>query len=153
MPEITKAVGWSTTQFLTILGVLLTKTTIRDVLLFPSPAINTWWVHKRLHEFISIFMNYMVHDIMFVLSLFLTTTGVNSFFLPCKCIFINKDWEKSNQNSLWSYNLLYIFVATNQYVVLFKVLTFWRVLLTEVCYCSPLYGILIILRGMVMKMI
>ena len=33
-----------------------------------------------------------------------------------------------------------LLVATNQYVLLFKLLTFWGVLLTETCYCSRLYG-------------
>ena len=43
----------------------------------------------------------------------------------------------------------YILVATNQDVLLFKLLTSWGgatnrdVLLTEACYCSRLYGILI----------
>ena len=140
-----------------------------------------WWVHKRLHELISIFVNYMVH-IMYLctfiyhdFSLFLKTNGVKSF--------INKDWEKSYQNSWgsyilvgkvndlqrlkfiyaafnlirilnswgsyilvrkvddfdWTYNLgsdmkYILVVATNQDVLLFKLLTFFGVLLTETCY-------------------
>ena len=36
----------------------------------------------------------------------------------------------------------YIFVATNQDVLLFKLLTFFGVLLFEACYCLQLYGIL-----------
>ena len=43
--------------------------------------------------------------------------------------------------SIWfKKNSLWLIVATIQDVLLFKLLTFWGVLLTEACYCSRLYG-------------
>ena len=135
------------------------------MLLLLCQKLIKWWVHKRLHEFSSIFVNLPW------LALFLKTPLKNvlksfdgAFLLSCKCIFISKNWKKSDSwgsyNSWESYNswgsyilvgkvdgfrfdlLAWIiygvhtfwYVATNQDVLLFKLLTFWGVLITDTCY-------------------
>ena len=40
------------------------------------------------------------------------------------------------------YSSTYLFVATNQDLILIKLMTFFEVLLTEMCYCLRLYGTL-----------
>ena len=142
--------------------------TNRDVLLLPCQEINQM---KGLHEFSSIFVNFSL----FALFLKIPLKNVLKSFdgallLSCKCIFISKNWKKSDSwgsynswvsdNSWESYNswgsyilvgkvddfrfdLLpcvrygvhtFCYVATNQDVLLFKLLNFLGVLLTETCY-------------------
>ena len=40
------------------------------------------------------------------------------------------------------YSSTYLFVATNKEVILIKLMTFFEVLLSEMCYCLRLYGTL-----------
>ena len=88
----------------------------------------------------------------FLFMIYLIIILGDPFGSPEFCIFISKDWEKSDRNSWGSYILddfgiisdlldwIKYGVATNQDVLLFKLLTFLGVLLTETCYCSRLYG-------------
>ena len=98
-----------------------------------------WWVHKGLHEFSSIFVNLPW------LALFLKISFKNvlksfdgAFLLSCKCIFISKNWEKSDRNSWGSYILV---GKVDDFWIRFDPLAWIRygvhkylLLLTKTCY-------------------
>ena len=108
-----RAVDRSTIQFLTIFGVLLTKTCY-----YPRRATIAMSSNHSTDEYIK--------------------GCLKSFFFSCKCIFINKDWEKSDQNSWGSYILV---EKVDDFGIRFDLLAWIRygvctylLLLTKTCY-------------------